>query len=72
MSSLPIGRRLGAGFLVVVLNMVLLTAFGVMQVERINTGLTTINDLNSVKRRRCGCWRRPSRCSSTGSPRSTS
>ncbi|GAA3162972.1 methyl-accepting chemotaxis protein [Planomonospora alba] len=51
MSNLPISRRLGAGFLVVVLNMVLLTAFGVARVEEINTGLTTINDLNSVKQR---------------------
>ncbi|GGK78402.1 methyl-accepting chemotaxis protein [Planomonospora parontospora subsp. parontospora] len=50
-SNLPISRRLGAGFLVVVLNMVLLTAFGVLQVERINDRLTTINDLNAVKQR---------------------
>jgi methyl-accepting chemotaxis protein len=50
-SNLTISRRLGAGFLVVVLNMVLLTAVGVTRVEEINTRLSTINDLNSVKQR---------------------
>jgi methyl-accepting chemotaxis protein len=46
-----ISRRLGIGFLVVVLNMVLLTAVGVTRVEEINSRLSTINDLNSVKQR---------------------
>ncbi|MCW2567400.1 MAG: Methyl-accepting chemotaxis protein [Mycobacterium sp.] len=50
-SNLRISRRLGAGFFVVVLNMVLLTAVGVTRVEEINTRLSTINDLNSVKQR---------------------
>jgi methyl-accepting chemotaxis protein len=50
-SNLRISRRLGAGFLVVVLNMVLLTAVGVTRVEEISTRLSTINDLNSVKQR---------------------
>jgi methyl-accepting chemotaxis protein len=50
-SNLTISRRLGIGFLVVVLNMVLLTAVGVTRVEEINSRLSTINDLNSVKQR---------------------
>jgi methyl-accepting chemotaxis protein len=49
--NLNISRRLGIGFLIVVLNMVLLTVLGVSRVEEINTRLTTINDLNSVKQR---------------------
>jgi methyl-accepting chemotaxis protein len=51
LSNLRISRRLGLGFLVVVLNMVLLTAVGVTRVEEISTRLSTINDLNSVKQR---------------------
>jgi methyl-accepting chemotaxis protein len=50
-SDLTISRRLGLGFLVVVLNMVVLTAVGVTQVAEIESRLTTINDLNSVKQR---------------------
>jgi methyl-accepting chemotaxis protein len=49
--NLSISRRLTLGFLVVVLSMVGLTATGVWRVETINTHLTTINDLNSVKQR---------------------
>jgi methyl-accepting chemotaxis protein len=50
-SNLSISRRLGIGFLVVVLNMALLTVVGVTRVEEVNTRLSTINDLNSVKQR---------------------
>ena len=51
LAKLRIGRRLGVGFLVIVLTMVALTAIGVRQVDRINARLGTINDLNSVKQR---------------------
>jgi methyl-accepting chemotaxis protein len=50
-SHLRIGHRLGIGFLVVILSMVLLTGLGVTRVEQISSRLTTINDLNSVKQR---------------------
>jgi methyl-accepting chemotaxis protein len=49
--NLSISRRLVLGFLVVVLAMVGLTGVGIWRVETINTHLTTINDLNSVKQR---------------------
>jgi methyl-accepting chemotaxis protein len=49
--NLSISRRLTLGFLAVVLCMVGLTATGVLRVETINSHLTTINDLNSVKQR---------------------
>ncbi|MEU4426066.1 methyl-accepting chemotaxis protein [Actinoplanes sp. NPDC024001] len=51
MKNLTIGRRLGAGFLVVVLAMVALVVVGVAQVNRINDKLTVINDVNAVKQR---------------------
>ncbi|WP_245158843.1 methyl-accepting chemotaxis protein [Blastococcus sp. TF02A-35] len=51
LTNLSISRRLGLGFLVVVLCMVGLTATGVWRVETINSHLTTINDLNAVKQR---------------------
>ncbi|MEU4560965.1 methyl-accepting chemotaxis protein [Actinoplanes sp. NPDC023936] len=51
MSNMTIGRRLGAGFLVVVLTMVALVVVGVVQVNRINDKLTVINDVNAVKQR---------------------
>jgi methyl-accepting chemotaxis protein len=51
MRNWGIGRRLGAGFLVVVLTMVALVVVGVVQVKSIDTGLTTINDQNAVKQR---------------------
>jgi methyl-accepting chemotaxis protein len=51
LARLRIGRRLGVGFMVIVLTMIALTAIGVRQVEQINTRLGTINDLNSVKQR---------------------
>ncbi len=43
MKNLTIGRRLGAGFLIVVLTMVALVVTGVVQVNRINDKLTVIN-----------------------------
>jgi len=46
-----IGRRLGAGFAVVVLAMVALVATGVVQVRSIDSKLTVINDQNAVKQR---------------------
>ena len=49
--TLTIGRRIGAGFLVVVVSMVALTAFGAYRVDSISDRLTTINDVNSVKQR---------------------
>jgi methyl-accepting chemotaxis protein len=51
MRNWSIGRRLGGGFLVVVLTMVALVTVGVVQVKSINSGLTTINDQNAVKQR---------------------
>jgi methyl-accepting chemotaxis protein len=51
MKNLSISRRLGLGFLVVVLTMVALTGTGVWRVQQINDHLTTINDLNAVKQR---------------------
>ncbi|MEU4620494.1 methyl-accepting chemotaxis protein [Actinoplanes sp. NPDC023801] len=51
MNKLTIGKRLGAGFLVVVLAMVALVVTGVVQVNRINDKLTVINDQNAVKQR---------------------
>ncbi|MCW2534863.1 MAG: chemotaxis protein, partial [Modestobacter sp.] len=51
LNNLSISRRLALGFLVVVLSMVALTGTGVWRVEQINSHLTTINDLNSVKQR---------------------
>jgi methyl-accepting chemotaxis protein len=49
--NLTIGRRLGLGFLVVVLSMVALTSVGIVLVGQINDRLSIINDSNSVKQR---------------------
>ncbi|OLF15431.1 methyl-accepting chemotaxis protein [Actinophytocola xanthii] len=51
LSNMKISRRLGIGFGVVVLGMVVLTGVGVTRVEAINDRLSTINDNNSVKQR---------------------
>jgi methyl-accepting chemotaxis protein len=48
---LSVGHRLVAGFLIVVLGMVVVTALGVSRVEQVSERLTVINDLNSVKQR---------------------
>src|SRR5690242_13610789 len=51
MRNWSIGRRLGAGFLVVVLTMVALVVVGAVQVRSIESRLTTINEQNAVKQR---------------------
>jgi methyl-accepting chemotaxis protein len=51
LTRLRIGRRLGVGFLVIVLMMIVLTAIGVSRVAQMNDHLSTINDANSVKQR---------------------
>ncbi|MEU4245673.1 methyl-accepting chemotaxis protein [Actinoplanes sp. NPDC026619] len=51
MRNWSIGRRLGAGFFVVVLTMVALVVAGVVQVRSIDDKLTVINDQNAVKQR---------------------
>jgi methyl-accepting chemotaxis protein len=51
MRNWSIGRRLGAGFLVVVLAMVALVVTGLVQVRSIDQRLTIINDRNAVKQR---------------------
>ena len=51
MSNLRVGLRLGAGFLVVFLGMVVLTVIGVNEVNQISDRLTVVNDLNGVKQR---------------------
>jgi methyl-accepting chemotaxis protein len=48
---LRVGPRLVAGFLLVVLSMVAVTALGVSRVEQVSDRLTVINDSNSVKQR---------------------
>ena len=48
---LSVGHRLVAGFLVVVLGMVVVTALGVSRVEQVSDRLSVINELNSVKQR---------------------
>jgi methyl-accepting chemotaxis protein len=48
---LTIGRRLGLGFLVVVMSMASLIVVGVVQVNSIDSKLTLINDVNAVKQR---------------------
>ncbi|MFB9320460.1 methyl-accepting chemotaxis protein [Cryptosporangium minutisporangium] len=49
LANLTIGRRLGVGFLVVVLCMVGLVAVGGVQVTKISDKLTVINEVNAVK-----------------------
>ncbi|MEV4279992.1 MCP four helix bundle domain-containing protein [Actinoplanes xinjiangensis] len=49
--SWSIRRRLGAGFLVVMLAMAALVVVGVVEVRSIESGLTRINDQNAVKQR---------------------
>lgn len=48
---LGVGNRLVAGFLIVVLGMVAVTALGVIRVGQVSARLTVINELNSVKQR---------------------
>ena len=51
LSRYSVRRRLTIGFAVVPVIMVALIATGVVQVNAISRGLTTINDVNSVKQR---------------------
>ena len=51
LGNLRIGFRLGFGFGVIILLMLFLTAVGIQRVGRINQGLATINQVNSVKQR---------------------
>ncbi len=51
LSRLSVGHRIAAGFLVVILALIAVTALGVGRVAQINERLTTINDVNSVKQR---------------------
>ena len=48
---LSVAQRLVAGFLVVVVSMVVVTALGVGRVQEVSNRLTVINELNSVKQR---------------------
>ena len=50
-TNLTIGRRIGVGFLLVVLSMVAVVVVGIVQVDRIDDELSTINDQNAVKQR---------------------
>jgi len=49
--KLTLGTRLSLGFGVLILLMIALTVLGISRVASINTGLTTIGDVNSVKQR---------------------
>ncbi|WP_205817630.1 methyl-accepting chemotaxis protein [Burkholderia sp. Ac-20345] len=50
-ANIKIGARLAAGFALVLLFLVALTAVGVIQVGKINRSLITISDMNGVKQR---------------------
>ncbi|QOR39425.1 methyl-accepting chemotaxis protein [Billgrantia diversa] len=57
LSRLGIRTRLVGGFSVVLILIVLLTVIGILQVNRIDRSLTTINDINGVKLRHAIDWR---------------
>ncbi|MGR4067676.1 methyl-accepting chemotaxis protein [Halomonas sp. LR3S48] len=57
LSRLGIRTRLLGGFSAVLALIVLLTAIGIVQVNRIDRSLTTINDVNGVKLRHAIDWR---------------
>lgn len=50
-SDLTLKARIGLGFALVLSMMTVLTIVGILQVNSISTGLTTIGDVNSVKQR---------------------
>ena len=50
-AKLKLDTRLTLGFGVLIVLMIALTMLGISRVSSINTGLTTIGDLNSVKQR---------------------
>jgi methyl-accepting chemotaxis protein len=51
LKNLSIGARIVCGFTVILSSLVFLAAAGMVQVNKINRGLTVINDVNSVKER---------------------
>jgi methyl-accepting chemotaxis protein len=51
MKTTSVGTRIAGGFSVLLLALVILTAVGIVQVNHINSSLTTISDVNSVKER---------------------
>ena len=51
LGNLKIGARLGLGFALVLAMLLALTALGISRVSSINTSLSTIGDVNSVKQR---------------------
>ncbi|MCC5883520.1 MAG: MCP four helix bundle domain-containing protein [Halomonas sp.] len=57
LARLGIRTRLFAGFSAVLALIVLLTAIGIVQVNRIDRSLTTINDVNGAKQRHAIDWR---------------
>jgi len=57
LSRLSITQRLVAGFLIVILAMVAVTALGVVRVDQINDRLSVINDVNSLKQRHAIAFR---------------
>jgi len=51
LKDLSVKTRISGGFAVVLLTMIVLTGVGMIQVNKINNGLTLINDVNGVKER---------------------
>jgi methyl-accepting chemotaxis protein len=51
LKNLSVGTRISGGYTVMLLTMVLMTVIGAVQVNKINTALTLINDVNGVKER---------------------
>lgn len=52
-----IGTRLTIGFSIILGLLVILTVTGILQVNKIDRGMATINDVNSVKQRHAIDWR---------------
>jgi methyl-accepting chemotaxis protein len=51
LKNLSVGTRISGGYAVMLLTMVVMTAIGAVQVNKINSALTLINDVNGVKER---------------------
>jgi methyl-accepting chemotaxis protein len=51
LKNLPVGLRISGGYAVMLLTMSLMTVIGAVQVNKINSALTLINDVNGVKER---------------------
>ena len=60
--SLGIGQRLALGFGLVLTLILVLTGIGIHRVTRIDDGLSTINQVNSVKQRHAINFRGSVRC----------